>query len=60
MKGIVVKYTSIPQERAAEYSRVSGLKKTLKKVEKTFQKGIDKSKALWYNNKVVAKRRRQK
>ncbi len=28
----------------------------LKKVEKTFQKGIDKYKSVWYNIKVVARR----
>ena len=36
------------------------LEKTLKKVEKTFKKGIDKPKVLWYNNKVAAKTRWRK
>jgi len=29
--------------------------KTLKKVEKTFEKGIDKWKRMWYNTEVAAK-----
>ena len=53
----MVEYTSIPRERGAEYNDLSELEKTLKKVEKTFKKGIDKRKRLWYNNKVAAKRR---
>ena len=28
--------------------------KALKKVEKTFKKGVDKPERMWYNNKVAA------
>ena len=30
-----------------------GLEKTLKKVEKTFKKGIDKQEKIWYNERVA-------
>ena len=33
--------------------------KKVKKLKKTFQKGIDNAKALWYNNKVVATKGRR-
>ena len=32
-----------------------GFEKNLKKVEKTFKKGIDKAKRKWYNTEVAAK-----
>ena len=38
--------------RAAEIYR----RKKSKKLEKTFQKSIDKAKVLWYNTKAVAKK----
>ena len=34
---------------------ITSLKKLLKKVEKNFQKGIDKRERVWYNNRAVAK-----
>ena len=33
-----------------------GLGKRFKKSQKTFQKGIDKAKALWYNTEAVAEK----
>jgi hypothetical protein len=33
----------------------TALKKTLKKVEKTFKKGIDKQGRMWYNSRAAAK-----
>ena len=40
----MVEYTSILRERGAEYSDLSGLEKTLKKVEKTFEKVLTNEK----------------
>ena len=42
--------------RATERIPQNAIEKALKKVEKTFKKGIDKRKRMWYNNKVAAKR----
>ena len=35
-------------------NRGVSLVKNLKKVEKTFKKGVDKQERMWYNNKVAA------
>ena len=38
----------------AEEHTTQALKKPRKKLEKSFKKGIDKAKELWYNTKAVA------
>ena len=39
--------------RRAKKKRAPSLKNPRKKVKKTFEKGIDKGKEVWYNNKAV-------
>ena len=48
----MVKYKGSPPKGEPPQT---ALKKTLKKVEKTFAKGIDKQGRMWYNSRAAAK-----
>ena len=49
VSGIIIKLSTRGQPPQ------TALKKTLQKVKKTFAKGIDKRKKMWYNTEVAAK-----
>ena len=49
----MIEYKGSPKRTSNPLS--GKFEKTLKKVEKTFAKGIDKAKRKWYNTEVAAK-----